>query len=111
MEINGRENSVIASTFIKGGTFKMVKWNSSTETWERSGHETQPDRYVINLPASIALTELKNRGNYEDVYRNFDYLEMCQTTTETANTKRWHDLTLNHTTRIDWINNHSGDLT
>lgn len=110
--INGRLNSVLALSFIAGGTFYMVKWNSESEEWESTGVETLPDRYVVNLPVSITLTELNQfDGNFEDAYQGIDYLPEVLSGTETAETKWWQDLIVTHSTDIDWINSHSGDLT
>ena len=90
----------------------MVQWNSETETWEPSGVETLPDRYVVNLPASVTLTELANvGGQYERAYEGFDYLRHTLGGIEMAGTKWWHELIVTHDTNHDWLTSHSGDLT
>lgn len=111
-EINGRSQSVLALSFAEGGTFNMVRWNSATETWEPNGVETFPDRYVPNLPVSVTLTELIHfDGNFEKAYQGIDYLPFVFSATETAGLKWWQELIVQHSTDVDWINNHSGDLT
>lgn len=109
--ING-EDGVMALTYEQGGQFDTVKWNPETKKWEPDSVETLPNRYALNLPVSVTMTELKKpNGEYERAYQGIDYMPWVFDGIGTANTKWWQELIVSHSTDIDWINHHSGDLT
>ena len=110
--VNGREYSILALSFRQEGTFYLSTWNADTEVWEPDGTISLPNRYVINLPVSVTLTELVHfDGDYEAAYQGIDHLPDVFSGTETAGIKWWQELLVTHNTSTDWINHHSGDLT
>ena len=110
--INNREYPVLAFSLLPAETVAIDRLNFDTGDWEYAGIEERPQRYVVNLPVSLTLTELNNiGGEYEPAYQGIDYMRNVFSGTETADTRYWHELIVNHDTRVDWINHHSGDLT
>lgn len=101
---------VLATTTIPGGNVNMSLWNEDTGTWESIGLEFVDAGAIINLPASIALTELAHRGSYENAYNGIDDLTVADEVV-VWETPRWQELTVDHNTNTDWIANHSLFLT